>query len=161
MQKKFKVMGDSKNTFMNIEIDLIIEDEKIGAPVNVLGGSFHITQNGAILVLVDKEWCLTLMDITPEAVKEKAKLTINENLEIYFSTKEVKVDIDCTYLELFNTLSTEWVMAGKLVGEPLPFEYNKELKLFTFKNGWGLHDGSMRHLSEGSFARKSEDGRNI
>ena len=163
MQKKFKVMGDSKNTFMNIELDLIIDSEEIGDTVNVLGGSFVITQNGKILVLVDKDWCVTLMDITPvkEEIIEKPKLEINSTLEIYFETKEVAVSIDCTYKELFDALSSEWGMAGELVGESIPFEYNTELKLFTFLNEWGFQEGSLSHMSKGSFSRLSAYGSSI
>jgi hypothetical protein len=45
--------------------------------------------------------------------------------------------------------------------EAFPFEYNKELKLFTFNNEWGFHDGSLQHMREGSFSRLSAQGTNI
>ena len=44
-KKKYKVMGDTKNTFLNIDLELVIEDDAIGTIINVLGGSFKITQN--------------------------------------------------------------------------------------------------------------------
>ncbi len=161
MKKKFKVMGSSREEFMSIEIDMVIDDESIGASCNVLGGSFTITQNGKILVLADKEWVLTLMDITPVVIKEKPKLVINKNLDIFFKTKEIEVQQKCTYLELFNALKKEWLIAGALSNEPFPLEYDEELKLLTFKNSWGFANDSMLNMTDGSFSRLSEDGRSI
>ena len=161
MKKKFKVMGDSKNTFMNIELDMVIDNEEIGEIINVLGGAFTITQNGKILVLADKDWVLTLMDITSPVEIEVEKLEINKNVDMFFETKEVRVQIDCTYVELYEILNAEWKMAGALVGKPSPFEYNTELKLFTFLDEWNFEKGSMPHLRDGSFSRKTFYGTNI
>ena len=83
-KKKYKVMGDTKNIFLGIELDLVIENEEIGTEVNVLGGTFKITQNGKILVLSEPDWVLTLQDITLVAEKEKPKLVINQNIDISF-----------------------------------------------------------------------------
>ena len=163
MKRKFKVMGDSKNTFLNIELDLVIEDDSIGNECNVLGGKFIITQNGKILVLADKDWVLTLMDITPVENKEKPKLIINETLEIYLETKEISVKSKCTYKELYEALKEEWKIIRQLkpeIGE-IPFMYDDKLTLFTFKDGWGFENGNFSMLGNGSFSRLNEDGRNI
>lgn len=159
--KKFKVQGDTKNTFMDIELDLVIEDDSIGAPCNVLGGEFIISQNGKILVLTNPDWVLTLMDITPEPEIEKPKLEINKTVEIFFETKEIQVKTDCSYEELFYFLQNEWKMAGALMSIPLPCDYTERFKLFTFFDEWNFMEGSLKHLSGGSYSRKTKDGRNI
>ncbi len=163
MKKKFKVMGDSKNTFLNVELDLVIDNEEVGADCAVLGGEFKITQNGQILSLANKDWTLTLMDITPEPELAVPKLIINETLEIYTETKEVAVKCKCTYEELYYALAAEWKALIKLlpgVG-PIPFDYSERLKLFTFDNGWGFENGNFSLLTGGSFSRKDINGRNI
>ncbi len=159
--KKYKVMGDSKNAFMGIELDLVLTDDSIGADCSVLNGKFKITQNGKILVLAEKEWTLTLMDITPVPEKDVPKLVINDTLEIYFETKEIAVKCKCTYEELYYALREEWKMAGKLVMEPLPFDYSERLQLFTFKDDWGFENGNFSLLTGGSFSRIGLNGRNI
>ena len=161
MKKKYKVQGDTKNTFMNIELDLVLEDDSIGSTCDVLGGTFTITQNGPILVLVEKDWCLTLMDVTPKPKIIKPKLVINETLDLFFEPKEVRVQCKCTYGELFDALKKEWEFVGKLRPESFPFEYDSELKLFTFLNDWGFTEGSFPNMTGGSFSRKNLLGRNI
>ncbi len=161
-KKKYKVMGDTKNTFLDIELDLVIEDETLGTEVNVLGGTFKITQNGNILVLAEPEWVLTLQDITPAPVVVKPKLEVNKTYDIFFGPKEIDVRIECTYEELFYALQQEWKMAGVLAAEVLPFDYTERLKLFTFKNGWGFSkENGIKYIRNGSFTRISEDGRSI
>ena len=161
MKRKFKVQGDSKNTFMDIELDLVLENDDIGAPCNVLGGSFIITQNGPILVLVDKDWCLTLQDITPIPEKVVPKLIINETLEIFLKPKEISVKCKCTYEELFYALKDEWKMLEVMTGIPIPFDYSERLQLFTFKESWGFKDNNFDNVSGGSFSRINEQGRSI
>jgi len=161
MKKTYRVDGDTKNTFNGITLELVIEDEKIGAKVNVLGGSFVITQNGKILVLSSDEWCLTLFDITPEKKEEKPKLKINENLDLFLEVKEIKVSVKCTYLELYEKLKEEWSFIQTINGEKCPFRYNDEMKLLTLENRWNLTGESIQFLTDGSFDRKSEDGRSI
>lgn len=162
MAKRYKVEGDTKNTFLGIELDLVLDDETIGSDVNVLGGSFKITQNGKILVLAEPDWVLTLMDVTPPPPEpEKPKLEVNKTFEIYFGTKEIEVKIDCTYEELYYALEQEWKMAGALSAEKLPCDYSERLKLFTFFRDWNFADGSLKHMKQGSFSRKNMNGRNI
>jgi len=159
--KKYKVMGDTKNVFLDIEISLVIEDEAIGSTVNVLGGTFKITQNGPILVLAEPEWVLTLQDITPAPIIEKPKLIINDTVEIFFGNKTIEVKIDTTYEELFYFLQNEWkLIKNVLTDTELPFDYSERLQLFTFKNDWGFVEGSFRHMSGGSFAQLNAAGRN-
>jgi hypothetical protein len=161
--KKYKVQGDTKNSFMDIELDLVLEDDSIGASCKVLGGEFTITQNGPILVLVDKDWCLTLLDITPEPEKAVPKLIINETLEIFTETKEIAVKCKCTYEELYYALKEEWPLLQKalpLIGE-MPFDYSQRLMLFTFRDGWGFENGNYGLLSEGSFERINSEGRHF
>ncbi len=163
MKRKFKVQGDSKNTFMDVELNLVIEDDSIGASCDVLGGSFKITQNGKVLVLAEPEWTLTLMDITPEPEKAVPKLIINDTLEIYTETKEIAVKCKCTYEELYYALEDEWKMIEKLLPSigGRPFDYSERLQLFTFTNDWGFEGGNFSMLSEGSFTRINEQGRHI
>lgn len=161
MKKRYKVMGDTKNTFLSIELDLVIEDDTIGKEINVLGGNFKITQNGPILVLAEPDWVLTLQDITPEEEKVVPKLKINDTLEIFFEPKTIEVSIDCTYEELYYFLKDEWKLLSTLknVGE-FPFEYSNRLKLFTFKDDWGFAEGSFKYLLNGSYAQINSQGRN-
>lgn len=161
MKRKYKVQGDTKNAFMDIELDLVLKDDSIGSPCKVLNGEFTITQNGPILVLVDKDWCLTLLDITPESEKTVPKLVINETLEIFFDTKKIAVKVKCTYEELYYALKKEWKLAEVMMNITLPFEYNTRLKLFTFNNNWGFENGNFSMLSDGSFTRINNDGRSI
>jgi hypothetical protein len=160
-KKRYKIMCDTKNTFLDIELDLVLDDDTIGTTVNVLGGTFKITQNGKILVLVEPDWCLTLMDVTPVPEVKKPKLVINETLEIFFKTKEIQVKTSCTYEELFYVLQDEWKLAGVLMTESLPFDYSERLKLFTFTNDWRFAEGSLPFMKNGSFSRKNSMGRNI
>ncbi len=160
-KKKFKVVGDSKNTFLDITLDVVTKDPEIGDTFSVLGGDFKVTQNGKIIVLVDKDWCLSIMDITPEPESIKDKLVINDTLEIFFETKEVSVKVKCTYEELFYALQKEWKLIELMGHGVMPFEYNTRLKLFTFRDGWGFENGNFSMLSEGSFSRMSVDGRSI
>jgi len=161
MKRKYKVQGDSKNTFMNIEIDLVLEDDSIGASCSVLGGDFTITQNGKILVLVDKDWCLTLFDITPEPEKVVPKLIINETLEIFFETKEIAVKCKATYEELYKALKEEWKLISKIKNEKFPFSYDEKLKLFTFNDSWGFEHNNFSLMSSGSFTRINDRGMSI
>jgi len=161
MKKRFQVQGDSKNTFMNIELDLVIEDDSIGATCSVLGGTFKIIQNGIILVLTDKDWCLTLVDITPKIQEIAPKLTANENLLIDTKLKEIDVQCKCTYEELYYELESEWKFLQVATGEPIPFDYSERLQLFTFKESWGFKDNNFDNVSVGSFSRINEQGRNI
>jgi hypothetical protein len=155
MKKKYKVQGDTKNTFMNIELDLVLETEELGTSVNVLGGTFKITQNGKILVLSDPEWVLTLMDVTPPAVVEKPKLEINKTIDIFFGDeKKIDVQVDCTYEEVFYFLQNEWKQAGALSATILPCDYTERLKLFTFFDHWNFTPSSLKFLKEGSFVRR-------
>jgi len=160
VNRKYKVQGSSRQELMGIEINLVLEDDSIGTEIKVLGGTFSITQNGPILVLVNPDWCLTLQDITPEETKVPS-LVINKNLEIFFETKEILIGIKCTYEELFNVLKSEWNLAGKLMKVSLPFEYNQELKLFTFKDEWNFSQGSLQLMTAGSYSRIDKSGRNI
>jgi len=157
--RKYKVQGDSKNTFMDIELDLVLKDDSIDSQCNVLGGSFIITQNGPILVLVDKDWCLTLLDITPKPEKVVPKLIINDTLEIFLETKEIAVKCKCTYEELFYALKDEWKMIQVMTGIKIPFDYSEKLQLFTFTDDWGFENGNFSMLSIGSFTRIGKDGR--
>jgi len=160
-KKRYKVMGDTKNTFLDIELDLVLETEEIGSTVNVLGGTFVLTQNGKILVLVEKDWCLTLMDVTPVEEKVSPKLIINDTLEIYLETKEIAVKCKCTYEELFYALQNEWKMISTMTGTAIPFDYTERLKLFTFNNEWGFENGNFSMMQEGSFTRFNSDGRSL
>ena len=158
--KKYAIKSSSLPGFLDIELPLEI-DETIGGKCNVLGSEFTITQNGKILVLVNEKWCLTLMDITPEPVVEKPKLEVNKTLEIYFKTKEIEIKTDCTYKELFETIENEWNLIEGLVSEPLPLEYNEDLKLLIFRNEWNITDGSLKYLKSGSYTRYNKAGRSI
>ena len=159
--KKYKVMGDTKGTFLSVEFDLVLEDDTIGHDCNVLGGTFTITQNGKILVLTNPDWCLTLMDITPAPKVVVPSLAINTTLDIYFETKEIAVRCRATYKELYEFLKNEWVMAGALSASPFPLEYDEDLKLLTFKDEWGFEEGSFKFMKEGSYSRLNVAGRNI
>ncbi len=161
-KKKYKVMGDTKDNFLGIEFDLVIENDDIGNVINVLGGTFTITQNGQILVLSEPKWVLTLQDITPVPVLEKPKLVINETVEIFFGDKTIEVKIDTTYEELFYFLQKEWKLIKNVLTDTiLPFDYSERLQLFTFKNDWGFKLGkTFSHMSGGSFAQLNAAGRN-
>ena len=154
------MQGSSRAEFMGIEINLVLDNDNIGEEVNVLGGTFKITQNGPILVLTNSDWCLTLQDITPNETKVES-LVINKNLEIFFETKEILVGLKCTYKELFKVLKSEWKLAGKLMNISLPFDYDDELKLFTFNNEWNFAPGSLQLMTSGSYSRINASGRNI
>ena len=158
--KKYIIKGSSRPEFLDIELPLNIDDT-IGSKCNVLGSEFTVTQNGKILVLVNDIWCLTLMDITPEPVVEKPKLEVNKTLEIYFKTKEIEIKTDCTYKELFEAIANEWELIEGLVSEPLPLEYNEDLKLLVFRNEWNITKGSLKHLTNGSYTRYNKAGRSI
>ena len=158
---KYRVMSDTMNQFNDIEVDYVIDDFTIGRNLIFLGEDYVLKQNGKILVLGNKNRVITIMDVTPEAVEEKKKLIINDNFEIFFETKEVEVKIDCTYEELFDSLNMEWGMIKELVGISFPFEYNTELKLFTFNDEWDFSTNSFSHMKDGSFSRKTAYGNNI
>jgi len=164
-KKKYKVVGDSKNTFSGIELDIVVNegDTDVGKKFALLGGEFTVTQNGMILVLVDKEWCLSIMDITPPEVVEKPKLVVNDTLEVFMDNKEIEVKVDCTYEELYYVLADEWKLIQKLGAGVVarPFEYNTRMKLFTFLDNWGFVSGSLQHMKDGSYSRKNSAGRNI
>lgn len=179
-KRKFRVMssvGEGKDTFDGIELNLVLEDDSLGAQCNVLGGKFKITQNGKIFVLVEPEWVLTLMDITPEKViewghmiEDPKELRFNEEIDLFFETKELKVSSSerlynkagCTYKALFLALQSEWAMISKVSPEPFPFEYLEEEKIFVFNNEWKFSEfTNITLLREGSFCRKTHDGRFI
>ncbi len=163
IKKRYRVVGDSKNTFMDVEMDVVVDDElTIGSDFVLLGGNFKLTQTGAILVLVDKEWCLSIMDITPKEVKEIPKLLINDTLEIYLETKEIEVRTKCTYEELYYVLADEWKMLRTMLNQgDLPFDYTERFKLFTFKENWNFTKGSLAMMSGGSYTRLNNLGRSI
>lgn len=162
LKKRYKVQGDTRNTFIGIELDLVIENDEIGESVEVLGGTFEITQNGKVLVLSSPEWVLTLQDITPSSETEPTKLKINETIDIFFDTKEIDVRVECTYEELFYFLQNEWKMAGALAAEPFPFDYSERLKLFTMNNEWNFSkDNGIKYVRKGSFSRNNKDGRSM
>ena len=158
---KIRVMSDSQGQFDGVELDYVVEDTNIGTKVSFLNEEFTIQQNGKILVLGNPDRVLTLMDVTPEPVLEKPKLVVNETLDVYFGTKEVRVGVECTYKELYDTLRDEWKSIEKIVAEAFPFEYDDRIKSFTFLRGWGFKDGSLEYMREGCFSRKDETGRNI
>ena len=161
MKKRFKVASDTSGRFSGVELDYVLDDDSIGRTLKLFGEDYRLTQNGPILVLVNEDCCMTLQDITPEVVEEPKKLVINDTLEIYLRTKEVAVKAKCTYQELYEVLQDEWKLLGRVISDPMPFEYDNALQLFTFLNGWSFEHGDFSMLSEGSYARKSADGRNI
>jgi len=158
---KYKVMSDSANQFNNIEIDYVIEDFTIGRDLMFLGENFKLQQNGKILVLANKDRVITIQDVTPEPKVKKPKLVFNETLDIFFETSEISVGADCTYKELYDTLKLEWPMVNKISLRVFPLEYDETLKLLTFKNDWKLSNGSLKHLSEGSFSCLNKAGRYV
>jgi len=173
MQKnKFKVVGDSKNTFMDIEFDMDNKDYNVGDTVSVLGGTFTVQQAGNILVLKEKDkqgidvWMLSIMDITePEVTEEdEQKLKVGDTIDIYFDKKEISVRVKCTYEELFYFLQNEWKAISQLpvADKALPFEYTNRLKQFVFKNGWNFDKQyGFMYVNDGSYSRISVDGRSI
>jgi len=158
---KYRVVGDSKNTFLGIELSVVVDSPKIGDSFNLLGSTFTVVQTGKILVLADKDWCLSIMDITPPKEKELSKLIINDTLEIFLDTKEVAVKVKCTYEELYYALQREWKLLAQMGHGTIPFEYSNRLRLFTFLDGWGFENDNFSMLTEGSFTRVSPDGRSI
>jgi len=161
-KRKFIVMGDTKNAFLNIEFDLVLDDDDLGTEVNVLGGTFKITQNGKILVLANPDWVLTLQDVTPEPEVEAPKLIINQTFDIFFETKEIDVRTQCTYSELYKSLENEWEGVKSLTSIAFPFKYSSDLKLFSMMDGWNFSkEHGVKNLKDGSFSRYSEDGRCI
>ena len=161
MKKKFKVVSDTSGRFNSIELDYVLDNEEIGRPLKLFGEDFRLTQNGPILVLVNEECCITLQDITPVPEKVVPKLIINETLEVFLETKEIAVKTKCTYRELYEALQDEWKLLGRVISNPIPFEYDNALQLFTFLNGWSFEHRDFSMLSEGSYARKSVDGRSM
>jgi len=159
--KKYKITSSTKPEFEGIEIPLDIDNYIVGSNIVVLGHTFTITQSGSIIVLVNEQWCLTLIDITPKVKSEVSKLIINDTLEIYLETKEIEVKCKATFKELYNILLKEWNFINTLDNEPFPCEYNEELKLLTFVNDWKLTDASVLNMEDGSFSCKNKAGRYI
>jgi len=164
MKKKFKVVGDSKNSFNGIELDIVAPDVKVGATFHLLGSVFTVTQIGKILNLVEDgahgidTWVLSIMDVTPEVVKEDEPLTVNKDFDIYFETKEIQVRKDCTYEQLFYALHKEWKLINKIpdngFGGPLPFDYSERKRLFIFLDGWNFDkEFGFKCLHGGSYMR--------
>lgn len=161
MKKRFKVASDTSGRFNGVELDYVLTDEGVGSDMKLFGESFTLTQNGSILVLVSSDCCITLQDITPVEEITKPKLIINDTLDIFTATNEVAVKCECTYAELFEELEKEWKFISELTSSPLPFSYNAELALFTFHDSWGFENGDFSKLSDGSFERKSADGKSL
>jgi hypothetical protein len=158
---KYKVMSDTSAQFDGIEIDYVIDDFTIGRELKFLGEDYVLQQNGKILVLANKDRVITIMDITPPKKEEIPKLEVNKTFEIFFDTKEILVSVDCTYEELFRAVEAEWKLAGALMSQPLPLDYTERYQLLTFLDDWKFADGSLKHMKNGSFARKNQAGRNI
>ncbi len=162
--KKYTVMssvGEGKDFMTGIEFDFVIYDDSIGNKVNCLGGAFTISQNGKIMVLTNKDWVLTIMEKDVPKEEKVRTFEVNKDYEIFFKTKTILVRNECTYEELFRSLKEEWRLAGSLIAETLPFEYNKQMKLFTFLNEWNFEGESMMLIRDGSFSRKTIAGNNI
>jgi len=162
--EKYRVVssvGSGKEFMEGIEFNYDISDDSIGREVNCLGGTFNITQNGKFLSLANPDWCLTLMRLEDKEPEDDDDLKINENFDIFLEDKEVEVRKKATYKELYDALKKEWEFIEKMTGDKIPFEYDEGYKLFTFLDGWKFKDGSLKNMSDGSFSRKSEDGRNI
>jgi len=159
--KKYKIINSTKQEFDGIEIPLDDSEYSVASNVFMFGNAFVVIQNGSIIVLTRKDWCITLQDITPKSVVEEPKLIVNDTLEIYLETKEIEVKCKATYKELYDVLIKEWGFINTLDSEPFPCEYDKGLKLLTLNNDWKLTDTSILNMLDGSYSCKSKAGRYV
>jgi len=159
--KKYKIISSTKQEFEGIEIPLDDKGYSVASNVSMFGNTFVVAQNGSIVVLTSKDWCITLQDITPVPVVEGPKLIVNDTLEIYLETKEIEVKCKATYRELYDVLIKEWGFINTLDSEPFPCEYDKGLKLLIFNNDWKLTDASVLNMLDGSYSCKNKDGRYV
>lgn len=174
--KKYKIASSTKPEFVDIEMPIDIQDDSLGAKLFLFGTEFGITQNGIILVLVEKDWVITLQELDvpmtgkiDELIIDGSLLQPNAEFEIFFETKEIQLKETknlskegVTYKALFGALQREWSMAKQVFDVAFPFEYDEELKLLTMNDEWNFMKGeTFSFMKEGSYSRKNASGRNI
>ena len=174
--KKYRVIGSSDPAFMNIEMNIVFDDISMGKTCEVFGTLFTITQTGKVVVLSSPTWVLSLQ-LIPVKNEEKSwghrisdpkELRVNHEVDVFLGNKTIRLtitdrlqDAGITFECLFKFLRNEWKYIEQLSGVAFPFEYDKELKLFTMRDEWNFEEGSERLVFDGSFSRWDAEGRCI
>ena len=174
---KYKIVGSSKDEFLGIEMNIVFDDIEIGKVCEVFGTQFTITQTGAILILSNKDWVLTLQEVPQvvtdpwtKVIRKPSDLRINHEVDVFLKTKLIKLsetdrlksDYGVTFLALYKFLQNEWRYIQSASGVAFPFEYDAENKLFIMRDEWNFDSlDSISLTREGSFSRYNSSGRCI
>ena len=177
--KKYKIVSSTDRQYENIELPLVIETE-IGKECVVLGTSYTITQaGGGIIILSNKDCVLTLQEIIEIPKEPKVTLIddpkylrINKEVDLFFETKEIRLNVDngyltneygLTYDSLYKFLMKEWKTIAKLFPEnkALPMEHEPNTNNYCLINGWNWFANYNLLLKDGCWSRKDMSGRHI
>lgn len=161
--KSYKIVSSTNPIFVvGMELPLDLEDLNIGDEVFFLGEKTICTQDkGAIMLNRPKNdddlgAVYTLMEVPASAAPiTKDKLEINKNIEIFFETKEIEVNIKCTYSELYSFLQQEWRLVAQAFGVSFPLEMRENNNLLL-EDSWNIKN--FENLSDGSFTRHDKNG---
>lgn len=173
--KKYKVVGSSDPTFMNIEMNIVFDDISIGKGCEVFNHQFTITQTGKCVILSSETWVLTLLEIEEKAeskwghlLTNPEDLRINHEIDIYIKDKIIQLtktdrltDNGVTYRCVYEFLKNEWKYVSQMVDVSFPFEYQDDPKLFTLRNEWNFGGESQLLLRQGSHSRYNSEGKCI
>lgn len=175
--QKYKVVGSTKTEFMGIEMNIVFDDITIGKVCDVFGETFTITQTGAVLILSNKDWVLSLQEIPQvktdpwtKIIRTPQDLRINHEVDVFIKPKLIKLsetdrlksDYGVTLLALYKFLKSEWKYIKASTGVAFPFDYDAENKLFIMRDEWNFDSlESISLFREGTFSRYNSAGRCI
>lgn len=64
--RKYKIVYSTNPVFQDIEMPFDFEDAKIGDETSLFNTDFKLTQVGAVIQCVNKDWVLTLQEVPEE-----------------------------------------------------------------------------------------------
>jgi hypothetical protein len=172
----YKIISTTEKQFNGV-IMPIDDSVKQGDDINVLGMILNVTQcGGGIITLANKTTAIVFQrqeeqESKPECVKDPSKLKINREVDLFFETKEIRLnirnnlteDLGLTYDCLYRFLLKEWETISKAFPEyaPLPMEHEPNTNNYCLINGWNWFKDYTLLLKEGCWSRKNIQGRHI
>jgi len=175
--KKYRVVGSTKEEFLNIEMKIVFDDDRIGTNCSLFGTEFVITQTGKAMILSSKDWVLSLLelpelnvDLWQKTLVDPKDLRFNLEIDIFIEKKTIRIQTTDRLKEehgvtlecIYKCLKNEWKFISSLSNTPFPFEYKLDDLLFIMRDSWNFD--SLKSISltrEGSFSRYNSEGRCI
>jgi len=173
----YSVVASQIPDYMHMSLPLP-EDMKVGDVIKIFGIEFTVRQAGTIVTLTNKECAMTLQqnkpipEPAPTVINQSKFLRINQEVDLFFDTKEIRLNADrgyltkehgLTYDALYRFLMKEWRTIASAFPEhsALPMEHEPDTNNYCLINGWNWFADYNLLLKDGCWSRKDVTGRHV